>query len=148
MVENQPAGIGLRYRRSLRQSRPFRRGTTCIPKMDHHCPWLNNCVCFSSYKFFLLTLLYVALLAAFTLVTTSSFAWDAANTLELSAGSLAHIGFLVVVGGALTLLVGGFFSVHLRLVYNNQTTLEGMRAYAFADRGDSFDIGPCKNFAQ
>ncbi|KAK8785088.1 hypothetical protein V5799_008546 [Amblyomma americanum] len=120
----------------------------CIPKMDHHCPWLNNCVCFSSYKFFLLTLLYVALLAVFTFVTTSSYAWDAASTLELTAASLVHIGFLAVLGGALTLLVAGFFSVHMRLVYKNETTLEGMRADTFAEPEDSFDIGSFKNFTQ
>ncbi|KAK8774940.1 hypothetical protein V5799_010527 [Amblyomma americanum] len=120
----------------------------CIPKRDHHCPFLNNCVCFSSYKFFLLTLLYGALLAAFTFFTTASCAWNAANTLELTAGSLVQIGFLAVVAGALSLLVAGFFSVHMRLVYNNETTLEGTCADAFAEPGDSFDIGPFKNFAQ
>ncbi|KAG5180421.1 DHHC palmitoyltransferase-domain-containing protein [Tribonema minus] len=40
----------------------------CIVKMDHHCPWMNNCVGIGNHKFFLQFIGYTFLLCGYALV--------------------------------------------------------------------------------
>ena len=35
----------------------------CIIKMDHHCPWVNNCIGYDNKKHFILLLIYVGFLS-------------------------------------------------------------------------------------
>ena len=63
-----------RYR-TCRRCRQFKPGRAhhcsicdrCVIKMDHHCPWVNNCVGLGNHKFFLLFIFYVFVLSAYTL---------------------------------------------------------------------------------
>jgi hypothetical protein len=44
----------------------------CVLKMDHHCPWVANCIGFFNYKYFMNMLIYTCLTTWLVLLTT----WD------------------------------------------------------------------------
>lgn len=55
------------------KSHHCRQCNMCIVRMDHHCPWIGNCVGYNNQKAFLLFLLYVL---ALSLMHLSSFIWN------------------------------------------------------------------------
>ncbi|KAH7969362.1 palmitoyltransferase ZDHHC20-A [Rhipicephalus sanguineus] len=121
----------------------------CIKKMDHHCPWFNNCVGFNTYKFFLLTLFYAVALCVYSVATLGAhlIAWLSDPSLLKPYG--IHVGFIFLVGSALAIGLGSFLGVHLSMVSRNETTLERLRSEVFLEPGDSFDLGNrYENFVQ
>lgn len=71
----------------------------CVVRMDHHCPWVNNCVAMFNQKYFLLFLVYTAfcciysgvLLVARFISCTGNIRMCTINTIH---GALAIINFV------------------------------------------------------
>mmetsp|Transcript_66579 Transcript_66579/g.206252 ORF Transcript_66579/g.206252 Transcript_66579/m.206252 type:complete len:331 (+) Transcript_66579:173-1165(+) len=133
---------------------------TCILKMDHHCPWVNNCVGFRNYRHFCLFLLFLAAACSFVVAVFLRYGLlfrpparhegvDAHLAQEwMLASFLICCTILVALG-----ILGGF---HAYLVLTNQTTIEfhGNCAARWATwkTGEKFrnpyDLGVCRNFQQ
>lgn len=116
--------------------------------MDHHCPWFNNCISFTTHKFFLLTLFYVVLLCVFAVATTAGHvvhSWQGQPGVTAAA---LHVTAIVLVGAVFALTLGTFLCSHISMVLSNETTLETMRGPIFRNPEDSFDVGCYENFVQ
>jgi len=140
----------------------------CILNMDHHCPWINNCVGFYNRKFFIQLLFYVyASLLIIGVATFPTFVecvalmykhwgglwmgYDDAFLEEVLVALLGVFGtHLIVTSYVMTWLLlatlTNFFKFHLRLIWENYTTIENIEREP--DQRSKFDIGPRRNLEQ
>jgi len=97
---------------------------SCILKMDHHCPWIYNCVGFANYKFFFLLLLYAVLdchLIVWTMAESVKRCVDDPATPFLTMFMTFFTETLSLFLAVLTTL---FFGFHIWLMLRAMTTIE------------------------
>ncbi|XP_064422763.1 palmitoyltransferase ZDHHC15B [Latimeria chalumnae] len=122
----------------------------CVLKMDHHCPWVNNCVGFSNYKYFLLFLTYSLFYCLYIAATVFQYFikfW----TGELpNSRAKFHVLFLLFVAFMFFVSLLFLFGYHCWLVSKNRSTLEAFSAPIFQHGPDKngFNLGFFENMKQ
>jgi hypothetical protein len=122
----------------------------CVLKMDHHCPWLANCIGFRNYKFFCLTIFYgmvTSLIIFFTF-------WEVVIAINLdyeeSILKCTVLTMTYICNFGMMCFLSWLFGNNWSLLLSNQTTIEKSDKDRFATTGiksfNFYDQGSLRNF--
>merc|ERR1719465_391381 len=91
--------------------------------MDHHCPWIYNCVGFRNHKFFFL-LLWFTVLDCHMIAWTMFESVQASVEVETPFMTMFLLLFGETLASFLGILVTAFFGFHIWLMLKAMTTIE------------------------
>mmetsp|Transcript_10892 Transcript_10892/g.21889 ORF Transcript_10892/g.21889 Transcript_10892/m.21889 type:complete len:251 (-) Transcript_10892:21-773(-) len=132
----------------------------CILRMDHHCPWVQNCVGENNTKFFILFLFYATTTCLYYSVCVIWFLWDFMSRKVQQRARFHEVsGYLGLLLGTeiivicLTLMLGSLCWWNVYLMVRNQTSIENYDIEAAPSRHrvrgkrlkHRYDMGTFKN---
>ncbi|XP_053282003.1 palmitoyltransferase ZDHHC7 [Pleuronectes platessa] len=105
----------------------------CIRKMDHHCPWVNNCVGEKNQRFFVLFTMYISLISAHALGLSGmhffsciKVQWNECSEFSPGASVLLLI-FLCLEAILFLTFTAVMFGTQIHSICNDETEIERLK---------------------
>ncbi|XP_063296322.1 palmitoyltransferase ZDHHC3-like [Pelobates fuscus] len=109
----------------------------CIRRMDHHCPWINNCVGELNQKYFIQFLFYTGLASLYAMgLVIVTWLWPPKRStvdesdkeaVHLNHVQLAHCILLLIESALFGLFVTVIFYDQIVSIINDETPIEQLR---------------------
>lgn len=106
----------------------------CIRKMDHHCPWVNNCVGENNQKFFVLFTFYIAAISLHSLfLAVNQFIicinreWKADCTAYSPPTTVVFILVLAFEALLFAIFTAVMFGTQMQAIWNDETGIEQLK---------------------
>ena len=122
--------------------------------MDHHCPWVDNCIGFYNKKFFMQLIFYFFLTSFCFCINYIPYSIEIIKTIinSYEKGDLNFIykNFLIILNNIILLgfsiLSFNFLKFHIKLISSNLTTIETLDKELMKNK--KYDMGFNINFKQ
>jgi palmitoyltransferase len=123
--------------------------------MDHHCPWINNCIGFYNRKYFIQMVFYLNCTLIFVICSNFMFVYDIVSKYLLVKKIIFNLDFFFkmcyvvfyLMDILMEVILFQFFKFHIKLILENKTTIETLE-HKGKEFNSKFDRGKWENWIE